>query len=699
MLGQDLSKLQEGDVASPAGQGASSDMLDLAATKRHKIIFIIRLNIFGVENNGSRFPPQRNCEEHLNIMSRRISVLKAHLAPTGEDNTLSCSLNATSAAGLDSQELYRWLVRDNREMREAIFDFLRDPLYRANYTLSLAGFRELTSQRVGKFVAQRFFSVSDYVSNPLKFQAALESLSFCDYSLAIKSGVHFTLCGGTIAKLGTERHHREILPKMDTLELPGCFAMTELGHGSNVMGIETTAVYDSATQEFIIHTPNNAASKFWIGGAANTAKITTCFAQLTINGRWEGPHVFVVRLRDDAGNLMPGVRTADNGPKMGLNGVDNGQIWFDHVRVPRGNLLDKYAQVDPSGRYSSPIANPTQRFGTMVSGLTTGRMLIAQAAVDASKVGVTIALRYAINRPQFGDTPIIDYVTHQRRLIPALATAYALHLSMIGCKALAMGQSANGASGNSAAEMAKRVHVLSSGLKAAATWHRTTILQNCRECCGGMGVMAANKIGPMIYDMNVDTTFEGDNTVMMGAAAKPLVEAAVASRRTSIPPPPSINSADLGPGCVAALLNWRQGAITAEVAAEVVAGSGNPKAAAAAVESSMDRLVDLGWATVDASSLQTFMEEVQSAPPAWRSTLNTLALVYGLSRVEAGLAGYLAGGALPGSAVAPLRRKINALCGELSRDGAKKALALCDGFGIPAHLLQAPIALRDWRSI
>ena len=179
---------------------------------------------------------------------------------------------------------------------------------------------------------QGFFSTADYIRAPLRFQAALESLSYCDYSLAIKSGVHFTLCGGTIAKLGTERHHREILPKMDTLELPGCFGMTELGHGSNVMGIETTAEFDPVTDSFIIHTPNNEASKYWIGGAAQTAKICAVFAQLTVKDphsgqpRWEGPHVFVVRLRDDQGNVVPGVRIIDCGAKQGLNGVDNGQV-------------------------------------------------------------------------------------------------------------------------------------------------------------------------------------------------------------------------------------------------------------------------------------------------------------------------------------------------------------------------------------
>jgi acyl-CoA oxidase len=50
------------------------------------------------------------------------------------------------------------------------------------------------------------------------------------------------------------------------------------------------------------------------------------------------------------GNLMPGVRIKDNGPKAGLNGVDNGQIWFDDVKVPRDDMLDAFASVAPDGR-------------------------------------------------------------------------------------------------------------------------------------------------------------------------------------------------------------------------------------------------------------------------------------------------------------------------------------------------------------
>lgn len=105
------------------------------------------------------------------------------------------------------------------------------------------------------------------------------------------------------------------------------------------------AAYDPAAQEFILHTPHDQASKYWIGGAAQHGKVCTVFAQLTVNGKYEGVHVFVVRIRDDNSRPIAGVRIEDCGAKMGLNGVDNGRIWFDRYRVPRDALLDRYAQV------------------------------------------------------------------------------------------------------------------------------------------------------------------------------------------------------------------------------------------------------------------------------------------------------------------------------------------------------------------
>jgi acyl-CoA oxidase len=273
---------------------------------------------------------------------------------------LSRQLTASVSSGISSfspRAMYLAIAHDNVELRESIYRFLeqvgriadvyscmgklnlllhsQNPIYRPNYYLSLMEFRELTLQRLKAFCDQRFFCTKHYLTDTRHFMAALEALVFVDYSLSIKAGVHFTLCGGTICKLGTQKHHDSLLHRLDTLDLPGSFSMTELGHGSNVMGIETTATYDPMTQEFVINTPNHEASKFWIGGTGQHGKVTVVFAQLTVAGKWEGPHVFVVRIRDDNLGPLPGVRIRDCGPKMGLNGVDNGQLWFDHVRVPR----------------------------------------------------------------------------------------------------------------------------------------------------------------------------------------------------------------------------------------------------------------------------------------------------------------------------------------------------------------------------
>ncbi|CAK0741867.1 hypothetical protein CVIRNUC_001356 [Coccomyxa viridis] len=624
---------------------------------------------------------------------RRVAALSRHLTSASDVDIVS----KINLRDFEADEVYRFLTRDNLELRARMLDHLKDDIYKADYYLSLLDFRELTLQRLKHYVDQHFFSVFDYLQDPLRFMAGLETLASVDYSLCIKAGVHFTLCGGTIAKLGTEKHHTQFLPRLDTLDLPGCFGMTELGHGSNVMGIETQATYDEQSMEFVITTPRDTASKFWIGGAAQHGKVCTVFAQLTVRGKWEGPHVFVVRIRDDSGRPTPGVRILDNGPKAGLNGVDNGQLWFDHVRVPRDALLDRYASVAEDGTYSSPIPSVAQRFGTMVGGLTTGRMLIGQGAIDAAKIGVSIALRYACARPQFQGKRIMEYLTHQRRLLPALATTYAMQLQSLRLKALYM---------RKRPEDGKQIHVISSGLKAGATWHRVEILQACRECCGGQGFLAANKIGPMKNDMDVDVTFEGDNTVMMQQVAKALLD--TAAKQPPKPRAPSLQGAFLSdPSTLTALLRFQEDMLTAEIgsamtrAGKAAASQGKKAAAAAATdayEDNLDLAVDLGWAFLNRESYEGFVDEVRKSPEDAKPALTLLAALYGLTRVERNLAFFLAAGVMDGSHAAGVRAAVNSACAVLSADGGWAALRLAESFGIPDHCLQAPIAF-DWRQI
>ena len=78
--------------------------------------------------------------------------------------------------------------------------------------------------------------------------------------------------GGTVLKLGTERHHKDLLEGIDNLNDIGCFGLTELGYGNNAVEMETTATYDKATKEFIVNTPHPLAQKYWITNGAIHAK-------------------------------------------------------------------------------------------------------------------------------------------------------------------------------------------------------------------------------------------------------------------------------------------------------------------------------------------------------------------------------------------------------------------------------------------
>lgn len=143
----------------------------------------------------------------------------------------------------------------------------------------------------------------------------------------------------------------------------GCFALTELGHGSNVRGIQTTAHYDKETEEFVINSPTDLAMKFWIGGAAKSATMCVAFSQLYLEGKCLGPHVFLVPLRDRRSfKPLKGITLGDCGRKMGLDGIDNGFIIFNNVRIPRENLLNRFSNVTKEGKFETTIENPDSRF-------------------------------------------------------------------------------------------------------------------------------------------------------------------------------------------------------------------------------------------------------------------------------------------------------------------------------------------------
>lgn len=421
-----------------------------------------------------------------------------------------------------------------REVKNRVRTDLTDEVFRPHYTPNTVIARTKVAEQL-KIMAARGAAEDSFKKehggngDVGAAITQIEMLAMSDLSLMVKAGVQWGLFGGAIENLGTERHHEAYVGKIIDLDLLGCFAMTETGHGSDVQALETTATYDPATEEFVIDSPTRTARKDYIGGAAQTARVAAVFAQLiTPDGVNHGVHCLVVPIRDDEGADLPGVTTSDCEYKGGLPGVDNGRIQFDHVRVPRENLLNRYAEVAPDGSYSSPIENPDRRFFTMLGTLIRGRVTVGGSAGAAARVALDIATRYALQRRQFAapdeetEVLLMDYLVHQRRLLPLIARSYALQFAqnelVNKCHEL---QTADDPDPEEQRELESRA----AGLKAANTWHATKAIQEAREACGGAGYLAENRLIALKADTDVFTTFEGDNHVLTQLVAKELLTA------------------------------------------------------------------------------------------------------------------------------------------------------------------------------
>ncbi len=556
--------------------------------------------------------------------------------------------------------------------------------------------------------------------------AGFETIAYGDLSLLVKFGVQFGLWGGAIQQLGTRRHHERYLKPTATLELAGCFAMTEAGHGSNVQQLETTATFDPETDEFVIDTPSDDACKEYIGNAACHAHVAAVFAQLIVAGEPHGVHVLVVPLRDSDGTLQTGVRIEDSGEKMGLNGVDNGRIWFDHVRVPRDALLDRYGGVNGAGVYESPIEKANKRFFTMLGALVQGRVCISGASVSGAKTALTIAVRHGLRRVQFGppdepEVPLLEYRTHQRRLMPLLAKTYALHFAQ--AELLEQFHKAQSPDQETSERDERQLESLAAGMKAASSWHATETIQTCRECCGGAGYMSVNRFAALKADTDVFTTFEGDNTVLMMLVARGLltdyrdnfgelnpretvmfvaeqavetvVERLFARKIAQV-------ISDVMPGRDEAgdlldresqleLFRWREAHITAGIAQRFRRGLDEGYDPFEVFRAVQNHAANAARAHVERIILEAFAAAVERAPEGpIRDALNRLCDLYALYQIELDR-GYLQEhGRLTGPRCKAVTRAVNDLCNQVRGD----AEALVDSFGIPDEVLRAPIGLR-----
>lgn len=646
------------------------------------------------------------------------------------DAAVRPSETPTAEPRIDTDLVTRMLLGTWADTRREARELIKDPAFWQLNGLPMDEHRERVLSQLHLLVdaggsrrafPKKYGGLEDNGAN----LAGFEELVLADPSLQIKSGVQWGLFGSAIYQLGTEKHHDRWLPGVISLDLPGAFAMTETGHGSDVSAIGTTATYDPDTEEFVIHTPFRGAWKDYLGNAALHGKAATVFAQLITCGVNYGVHCFFVPIRDDEGAFLPGVGGEDDGVKGGLNGIDNGRLHFDQVRIPRENLLNRYGDVAADGTYSSPIDSPGRRFFTMLGALVQGRVSLDGASTWASALALTIAVTYGNQRCQFDSgagTPevtLLDYGKHQRRLLPRLAQVYAQ--AFAHDELLQMFDGVFSGRTDTPDER-EDLETLAAALKALSTWNALDTIQEAREACGGQGFLAENRLTALRADLDIYVTFEGDNNVLLQLVGKRLLSdyakqfknkdaASLARFAVGQTAGNVVHGAglrqfgqvvtDFGSTARAVerglrgdqqheLLGDRVQQMVADIAGRLRPASKMSKTDAAALfNENQAELIEAGRAHGELLQWEAFTDAVNRIEdPGTKQVLTWLRDLFGLTLIEKHLSWYLINGRLSTQRAAAVTRYVDRLLRRLR----PHAQDLVDAFGYEPEHVRAPIA-------
>ncbi|XP_039264820.2 peroxisomal acyl-coenzyme A oxidase 1-like [Styela clava] len=342
-----------------------------------------------------------------------------------------------------------------------------------------------------------------------------------EIGLPIHSGVFVP----TIMNLGNQEQVEKWVPLAVNFNIIGTYAQTELGHGTNLRGLETTATFIPESQEFVVNTPKLSSMKWWPGDLGKAANHAVVMAQLIIKGESYGMMPFIVQIRDLSTHLpLPGVKVGDIGAKFAFESNDNGFLILDNVRIPKENMLSGVAEVDAEGNFMLK-SDPRVLYG--------GMMLIRVNLVDSQAVfplqqACTIATRYSIVRRQGSiqsggdEVSILDYVAQQHKLFPLLAASYAFHFSSRQTHELY--KIINAEVKNGEFSNLPELHALTAGMKAYLTEKCLAGTDICRRACGGHGYLQASGFPNIYLQQLASVTYEGENTVMFLQCARYLMK-------------------------------------------------------------------------------------------------------------------------------------------------------------------------------
>eukprot|EP00397_Hematodinium_sp_SG-2012_P005519 GEMP01005539.1.p1 GENE.GEMP01005539.1~~GEMP01005539.1.p1 ORF type:complete len:706 (+),score=154.48 GEMP01005539.1:215-2332(+) len=468
---------------------------------------------------------------------RRILTSMRHVLPELKMAEAQSRLNQE-----DIRSIGILLDHDNHENRQKIHKLVtEDPIFKPYYDESLDDQREHAIRRLRAFCNARIISVHDFETNPMNIFSAHETFGYIDGSYATKMTVQFNLFGGTLYRLGSEAHRQYYADKIDSAEVVGCFGLSELGYGNNAVEMETEAVYDADTDEFIIHSPSVLSQKYWITNGACHAHMCIVFAQLKIHGENQGVHGFLVPIRDQNLKVLPGRRVEDMGKKIGLNGIDNAKLLFDKVRIPRTEMLTSYAEVEKGGKYiwkeaGGKAPKMRDRFLKLADQLLSGRLCISSMMIGATKTVLFTSMSYFATRHGMGpsgksDMAILEYQLVQDQVFPLLAKIYAVQFfhnfvkRQYALRQEYEGQRKAGKLSVGEQEM-KNLHqeviILCSTVKPMAAWLCDKSVTILRERVGGVGFLESNGYGGMFAHAGI--TAEGDARVLWAKVVKEMME-------------------------------------------------------------------------------------------------------------------------------------------------------------------------------
>ena len=343
-------------------------------------------------------------------------------------------------------------------------------------------------------------------------------------------GLHAVMFVPTLELQCTNVQKEYWLPLAKSGKIIGVYCQTELGHGTFLRGIETTATLDLQTDEWLVNSPTISSTKFWPGGLGYSATHAIVMARAVVRGRDYGPHLFVMQLRSvENHQVLPGIELGDIGLKMGYNETDNGFARFDHVRIPRENMLMKNVEVKMDGSYLNKLQHPKPFYVTM----TRLRMNIVRVVAFQLAQAVTIATRYSVVREQgvgqeaIGHTPeysIMSYKSQHARLLARMAQAFAIHFASKSCAAIFEDTMALQSGGDMT--QVPFNHATIAGLKAYATDMALDGAEDARRCCGGHGYSLMSGLPSIVSALLPMVTLEGENYVMYQQTARFLIKRA-----------------------------------------------------------------------------------------------------------------------------------------------------------------------------